>query len=76
MKREYGFRPKKSLGQHFLKDNEVVREIINKARFDATDQVLEIGPGLGALTICLAREVHPLGSSIGNSAHSEGCSDR
>ncbi len=58
MKKESGFRPKKSLGQHFLKDKEVVREIINKARFDSTDQVLEIGPGLGVLTICLARKVH------------------
>ncbi len=58
MKRKHKFRPKKSLGQHFLKDKEVVREIINKARFDPTDQVLEIGPGLGALTLVLAREVH------------------
>jgi 16S rRNA (adenine1518-N6/adenine1519-N6)-dimethyltransferase len=58
MKREYGFRPKKSLGQHFLKDKEIVREIINKARFDSTDRVLEIGPGLGALTLPLARGVH------------------
>ena len=58
MKREYGFRPKKSLGQHFLKDDEIVREIVNKARLDPTDQVLEIGPGLGALTFLLARSVH------------------
>ena len=58
MKREYGFRPKKSLGQHFLKDKEVVRQIINRARFDPTDRVLEIGPGLGALTLLLARGVH------------------
>ena len=58
MKREYGFRPKKSLGQHFLKDTEIVREIINKARFDPTDRVLEIGPGLGALTLVLAKGVH------------------
>ena len=58
MKRKYGFRPKKSLGQHFLKDEEIVREIINKARFDPTDRVLEIGPGLGALTLVLAKGVH------------------
>lgn len=58
MKREYGFRPKKSLGQHFLKDKEIVREIINKARFDPADRVLEIGPGLGALTPLLAKGVH------------------
>ena len=58
MKKKYEFRPKKSLGQHFLKDHEVVQEIIKKARFDPTDRVLEIGPGLGALTLLLAREVH------------------
>ena len=58
MKKDYGFRPKKSLGQHFLKDKEIVREIISKARFDPTDRVLEIGSGLGALTFVLAREVY------------------
>jgi 16S rRNA (adenine1518-N6/adenine1519-N6)-dimethyltransferase len=58
MKREYGFRAKKRLGQHFLKDTEVVREIISEAGFDRSDQVLEIGPGLGALTLPLSRRVH------------------
>jgi 16S rRNA (adenine1518-N6/adenine1519-N6)-dimethyltransferase len=58
MKREYEFRPKKSLGQHFLKDKEIVREIVYRSRFDPADRVLEIGPGLGALTLLLAREVH------------------
>lgn len=58
MKREYEFRPKKRLGQHFLKDKEIVREIIYKARLDPTDRVMEIGPGLGALTLLLAREAH------------------
>jgi 16S rRNA (adenine1518-N6/adenine1519-N6)-dimethyltransferase len=58
VKREYEFRPKKSLGQHFLKDKEIVREIVYRSRFDPADRVLEIGPGLGALTLLLAREVH------------------
>ncbi|MBN1831830.1 MAG: ribosomal RNA small subunit methyltransferase A [Deltaproteobacteria bacterium] len=58
MKNNHEFRPKKSLGQHFLKDIGIVQEIINKARFDPTDRVLEIGPGLGALTLLLAREVY------------------
>jgi len=57
MKRKYGFRPKKSLGQHFLKDEEVVRKIVSMARLGPTDGVLEIGPGLGVLTLPLAREV-------------------
>jgi 16S rRNA (adenine1518-N6/adenine1519-N6)-dimethyltransferase len=59
-KRGYGFRPKKRLGQHFLKDTEIVREIISKARFNLSDQVLEIGAGLGALTLPLAGSVHQI----------------
>lgn len=54
----YGFRPKKRLGQHFLKDKGIISEIIKKARFDQSDQVLEIGAGLGALTLPLAGSVH------------------
>ncbi len=47
-------RPRKRLGQHFLCDPGVVRRIVDAAapRGDAT--VLEIGPGLGALTDALA----------------------
>ena len=52
-----GFRPKKSLGQHFLFDPRVVQKIITCARFRASDRVLEIGPGQGALTLPLARLV-------------------
>lgn len=55
--RGYGFRPKKSLGQHFLKDKGIVQEIIALARFDKSDQILEIGAGLGALTLPLAKSV-------------------
>lgn len=54
----YGFRPKKRLGQHFLKDKGIISEIIKKARFEQSDQVLEIGAGLGALTLPLAGSVH------------------
>jgi 16S rRNA (adenine1518-N6/adenine1519-N6)-dimethyltransferase len=58
MNSRYGFRPKKRLGQHFLKDKGIISEIIKKARFEQSDQVLEIGAGLGALTLPLAGSVH------------------
>jgi 16S rRNA (adenine1518-N6/adenine1519-N6)-dimethyltransferase len=52
-----GFRPKKRLGQHFLLDPGVIHKIIDCARFNISDLVLEIGPGQGALTLPLARSV-------------------
>ena len=42
--------PKKSLGQHFLKDENIVRKIVQSLRLKNTDVVVEIGPGKGALT--------------------------
>ncbi len=51
------FRPKKSLGQHFLLDPLVIKEIIACSRFQSTDRVLEIGAGRGELTLPLARTV-------------------
>lgn len=47
--------PKKSLGQHWLKDREVLTSIADEARITAEDTVLEIGPGLGTLTSELLR---------------------
>lgn len=43
-------RPKKSLGQHWLKDPEILAEIAEAAEIEGDDVVLEIGPGLGTLT--------------------------
>ncbi|PLX80911.1 MAG: ribosomal RNA small subunit methyltransferase A [Desulfuromonas sp.] len=43
-------RPKKRFGQNFLKDQSVIRAILEAAELDPDDQVVEIGPGLGALT--------------------------
>ena len=54
------FRPNKRLGQHFLRDREVTRELIDLADFKKDDRVLEVGPGLGALTIPLAGYVHEI----------------
>ena len=42
--------PKKSLGQHFLKDKGVARRIAGTLTGDGYDSVLEIGPGMGMLT--------------------------
>jgi 16S rRNA (adenine1518-N6/adenine1519-N6)-dimethyltransferase len=46
-----GFPPvRKSLGQHFLTDRKVLERIADAAAIEATDTVVEIGPGRGALT--------------------------
>ncbi len=47
--------PKKSLGQHWLKDRDVLVGIAEAADIQPTDTVLEIGPGLGTLTSELLR---------------------
>ena len=47
--------PKKSLGQHWLKDRFVLADIADAAHITQDDTVLEIGPGLGTLTSELLR---------------------
>ncbi|HEY8992464.1 MAG TPA: 16S rRNA (adenine(1518)-N(6)/adenine(1519)-N(6))-dimethyltransferase RsmA [Candidatus Microsaccharimonas sp.] len=47
--------PKKSLGQHWLKDRQVLAGIADAAEITPFDTVLEIGPGLGTLTSELLR---------------------
>ncbi len=42
--------PRKSLGQHFLRDSRIVERIVTTANVTPDDLVLEIGPGRGALT--------------------------
>jgi len=49
--------PKKSLGQNFLIDDNVLKKIISAAKLNSDDIVLEIGAGLGALTFQLSKEV-------------------
>lgn len=46
---------KKSLGQNFLNDEAVIEQILAVAEIGPTDQVFEIGPGLGALTEKLSK---------------------
>lgn len=43
-------RPRKRFGQHFLHDSSVIQRIISSLRLKPQDRVVEIGPGLGALT--------------------------
>jgi 16S rRNA (adenine1518-N6/adenine1519-N6)-dimethyltransferase len=49
--------PRKSLGQHFLVDDNILRVIERLAELDPEDVVLEVGPGLGVLTRFLAERV-------------------
>jgi 16S rRNA (adenine1518-N6/adenine1519-N6)-dimethyltransferase len=51
---EHGLAPRKSSGQNFVVDPNTVRRIVEDARLGADDVVLEIGPGLGSLTLGLA----------------------
>lgn len=50
------FRTKKSLGQHFLTDKNIIFKIVNAIVADKTDRIIEIGPGTGALTKWLAEK--------------------
>lgn len=48
--------PKKSLGQHWLKDAEALENIVRLAEIAPTDTILEVGPGLGYLTKHLVKQ--------------------
>jgi 16S rRNA (adenine1518-N6/adenine1519-N6)-dimethyltransferase len=47
-------KPNKSLGQHWLSDQSILEKIASYAEIDQSDNILEIGPGLGTLTGVLA----------------------
>jgi len=49
----HGIRPTKTLGQNFLHDANTIRRIVRVAGVQPGDAVLEIGPGLGSLTLGL-----------------------
>jgi 16S rRNA (adenine1518-N6/adenine1519-N6)-dimethyltransferase len=53
--RQTGLKARKSLGQHFLIDGEVLGIIVKTAELSSEDTVIEVGPGLGILTRELAR---------------------
>lgn len=57
--------PRKSLGQHFLRDENVARKIVHELHLTADDVVVEIGPGTGALTKHLTKAArHVVGIEV------------
>ena len=52
-----GVRPTKQRGQNFVIDGNTVRRIVRVAELDPSDVVLEVGPGLGSLTLALLGSV-------------------
>jgi 16S rRNA (adenine1518-N6/adenine1519-N6)-dimethyltransferase len=54
--RRHSLRPRKSLGQNFLRDRSYLAKIVNAAELQPCDEVLEIGPGTGVLTATLAEQ--------------------
>lgn len=52
-----GVKPTKTLGQNFVIDGNTVRRIVRSADLSPDDVVLEVGPGLGSLTLALLPEV-------------------
>ena len=54
--RRLGLRPRKAWGQHFLLHPHQAQRIVAALGLSGEETVVEIGPGLGALTVFLARE--------------------
>ncbi|MCD8805283.1 16S rRNA (adenine(1518)-N(6)/adenine(1519)-N(6))-dimethyltransferase RsmA [Staphylococcus warneri] len=52
---QYGFDFKKSLGQNFLVDVNIINKIIDASDIDETTGIIEVGPGMGSLTEQLAK---------------------
>lgn len=51
----FGISPERSKGQNFLVNEKIYDDIVSYANLDASDEVLEVGPGLGFLTTKLAK---------------------
>ncbi len=58
----HGLMTKKALGQHFLINDGVVEKICNLAELTASDNVLEVGPGIGTLTVALLQRAGKVAS--------------
>ncbi|HJT95950.1 MAG TPA: 16S rRNA (adenine(1518)-N(6)/adenine(1519)-N(6))-dimethyltransferase RsmA [Mycobacterium sp.] len=82
--KEIDFRPRKAFGQNFVHDANTVRRIVSASGVNRHDHVLEVGPGLGSLTLALldrgsrvtAVEIDPvlakqLPTTIAEHSHSE-----
>ena len=65
-------KPKKSLGQNFLRDNTLIEKILTCANLSNAAEIIEIGPGDGALTKYLANTNKKFrGFEIDNQLHSK-----
>ncbi len=51
--RELDFRPRKALGQNFVHDANTLRRIVSSSGINKNDHVLEVGPGMGSLTLAI-----------------------
>lgn len=60
MKPKFSHRPRKRFGQNFLKNPAIIQAILNGIQAKPTDNLIEIGPGLGALTFPLLDAVNYL----------------
>jgi 16S rRNA (adenine1518-N6/adenine1519-N6)-dimethyltransferase len=60
----HDLRPRRALGQNFLADPNTARRIVRLAGVGAGDRVLEVGPGVGSLTVALAEAVSPAGEIL------------
>lgn len=58
--KELDLRPTKKLGQNFVTDPNTIRKIVASAKLEPSDSVVEIGPGLGSLTLGLLEKVDQL----------------
>lgn len=54
IKKKHGFKLSKSLGQNFLTDKNIIDKIIERSGISKEDLVIEIGPGIGVLTVAAA----------------------
>jgi 16S rRNA (adenine1518-N6/adenine1519-N6)-dimethyltransferase len=60
----HDLRPSRALGQNFLADPNTARRIVRLAGVGPGDRVLEVGPGIGSLTVALAEAVAPGGEVL------------
>ena len=58
--KKYGLAAKKSFGQNFLINEGVIKTIVNGMDVESFDTVIEIGPGLGSLTLPLSKKAKKL----------------
>ena len=52
--RRFGIRPSQALGQNFVIDPNTIRRVVKLAEVEAEDRVVEVGAGLGTLTLALS----------------------